>query len=294
MELRHLRYFLAVAETSNFSRAAEQLNMAQPPLSQQIQALEKELGVKLFNRGLRPLQLTHAGQAFLPEVYAVMAQVDRASRIAQQASRGEVGQLAIGFNSAAMQTVLPAILKAFRKQFPLVHLKLWELDSQLQLEQLSNGQIDCGFLHSQQPEKFHYHVLFKESLVVALPDYHPLAEQQRLKLSALSEETFILPPPKMGHRFYYQVLKLCKAHGFTPRIIQEARFLQTVLGLVVSGMGIALVPASMRQLKRAGVVYRDLKDTFEIETLLAWQQDNPAPVLNHFLNIAITVSSAAT
>ncbi|WP_322745088.1 LysR family transcriptional regulator, partial [Leptolyngbya ectocarpi] len=112
-----------MAETLNFSRAAEQLNMAQPPLSQQIQALEKELGVKLFDRNLRPLQLTHAGQIFLPEVCAVMAQVDRACRMAQQASRGEVGQLAIGFNSAAMQTVLPVILKDFRKEFPQINLK---------------------------------------------------------------------------------------------------------------------------------------------------------------------------
>lgn len=292
MELRHLRYFLAVAETLNFSRAAEQLNMAQPPLSQQIQALEKELGVKLFNRNLRPLQLTHAGQAFLPEVYEIMTQVDRASRIAQQASRGEVGQLAIGFNSAAMQTVLPATLKAFREQFPLVTLKLWELDSQLQLEQLDNGQIDCGFLHTQQREKVHYHVLFKEPLVVALPDSHTLANQKVIELNALIDEIFILPPPKMGHSFYYQVVKLCEASGFVPKVIQEARFLQTVLGLVVSSMGIALVPASMQNLKRTGVVYRDVHPTFKVETLLAWKQQSPSPVLNHFLKTAITVDSA--
>lgn len=294
MELRHLRYFLAVAETLNFSRAAEQLNIAQPPLSQQIQALEKELGVKLFNRNLRPLQLTHAGQAFLPEVYAVMTQVDQACRLAQQASRGEVGQLAIGFNSAAMQTVLPAILKDFKRKFPQVHIKLHELDSQLQLEQLRNGQIDCGFLHSQPPEKLHSQVLLKESLIVALPDDHRLAAQPMLELRTLSEETFILPPPKMGRRFYSQVLSLCEAHGFTPKIIQEARFLQTVLGLVLSGIGIALVPASIQQLQRTGVAYRDLQDTFEMETLLVWQQEHPAPALNHFLECAITANSSKT
>ena len=288
MELRHLRYFLAVAETLNFSRAAKRLNMAQPPLSQQIQALEKELGVKLFNRDQRPLQLTHAGQAFLPEVHAVMTQVELASRIAQQASRGDVGQLAIGFNSAAMQTVLPGILKAFRQQFPLVTLNLLELDSQLQLEQLGNGQIDCGFLHSQQREKFHYHVLFKEPLVAALPADHPLAEQAILGLNTLVDETFILPPPRMGQSFYYQILTLCETHGFTPKVIQEARFLQTVLGLVVSGMGIALVPASMQQLQRTGVIYRALENTFELETLLAWKKESPSPVLNHFLDTALT------
>ncbi len=287
MELRHLRYFLAVAETLNFSRAATQLNMAQPPLSQQIQALEKELGVKLFDRKQRPLQLTPAGQAFLPEVYAVMTQVDRASRIAQQASRGEVGQLAIGFNSAAMQTVLPSILKTFRAKFPLVQLKLCELDSQLQLEQLATGQIDCGFLHAQQRETFYYHVLCQEPLMVALPADHPLINQSTLNLNALLDETFILPPPKMGQSFYHQVLKLCERHGFTPKVIQEARFLQTVLGLVVGGLGIALVPASIRNLQRTGVVYRELQPTFEIETLLAWQQATPAPVLSHFLKVAM-------
>ncbi|ESA35990.1 family transcriptional regulator [Leptolyngbya sp. Heron Island J] len=287
MELRHLRYFLAVAETLNFSRAAVQLNMAQPPLSQQIRALEKELGVKLFNRQQRPLQLTPAGQAFLPEAHGVLTQVERASRIAQQANRGEVGQLVIGFNSAAMQTVLPAILKAFSRQFPLVKLQLCELDSQLQLEQLANGQIDCGFLHSQQREMFHYHVLCKEPLVVALPDSHRLVGQSVLSLEALLDETFILPPPKLGQSFYYQVLKLCEGHGFIPKVIQEARFLQTVLGLVVAGMGIALVPASIKNLQRRGVVYRELQPTFEIETLLAWPSTPPGPVLSHFLKTAI-------
>lgn len=287
MELRHLRYFLAVARTLNFSRAAEQLNMAQPPLSQQIQALEKELGVRLFDRNKRPLQLTHAGQAFLPEVNGVMTQVERARYIAQQASRGEVGQLTIGFNSAAMQTALPELLKAFRQQFPLVNIRLCELDSQLQLEQLSNGQLDCGFLHLQQREQFNYHVLLKEPLVVALPSYHPLAEQQVLDLNVLVDETFILPPPTMGQSFYYQVLSLCETHGFTPNVIQEARLLQTVLGLVVSGMGIALVPESIKKLQRAGVVYRTLKNTFEIETLLAWRQESLSPVLERFLNVAL-------
>ncbi|EKU99249.1 transcriptional regulator [Leptolyngbya sp. PCC 7375] len=290
MELRHLKYFLAVAKTLNFSRAAEQLNMAQPPLSQQIQALEKELGVRLFDRNKRPLQLTHAGQAFLPEVNGVMAQVKRASYIAQQASRGEVGQLVIGFNSAAMQTALPELLKAFRKQFPLVNIKLYELDSQLQLEQLSNGQLDCGFLHLQQREQFNYHILLKEPLVVALPGYHPLAEQQILDLNLLVDETFILPPPTMGQSFYHQVLSLCETHGFTPKVIQEARLLQTVLGLVVSGMGIALVPESIKKLQRTGVVYRTLKHTFEIETLLAWRQESLSPVLERFLNVALNDS----
>ena len=285
MELRHLRYFLAVAETLNFSRAATRLNMAQPPLSQQIQALEKELGVKLFDRQQRPLQLTPAGHAFLPEAHAVLTQVERASRIAQQASRGEVGQLVIGFNSAAMQTVLPAILKAFSGRFPMVQLKLRELDSQLQLEQLANGQIDCGFLHSQQREMLNYHVLWKEPLVVALPDGHPLVGQSVLSLEALLNETFILPPPKLGQSFYYQVLQLCEDHGFTPKVIQEARFLQTVLGLVVAGLGIALVPASIQKLQRTGVVYRELQPTFELETLLVWRQ--ATPVLSHFLEIAM-------
>ena len=289
MELRHLRYFLAVADTLNFSRAAARLNMAQPPLSQQIQVLEKELGVTLFERSRRPLQLTYAGKAFLPEVQAVMAQVDRASRIAQQANRGEVGQLAIGFNSAAMQTVLPTILKTFREQFPLVNLTLCELDSQLQLKQLSDNQIDCGFLHSQQREHLHYQVLLKESLVVALPEDHPLIDQQIIDLKQLANESFILPPPTMGQSFYHQVINLCETHGFTPNIIQEARLLQTVLGLVVSGMGIALVPVSMQNLQRTGVVYRNLHHTFELETLLVWKQDSPSPVLEHFLNVALSL-----
>jgi DNA-binding transcriptional LysR family regulator len=287
MELRHLRYFITVAEELNFSRAAERLHMAQPPLSQQIRTLEVELGVQLFERGKRPLQLTHAGQAFLKEARLVLAQVEQAAHIAQQASRGEIGRLAIGFNSSVIQSVLPQVLHQFRSQFPKIELSLSELDSQIQIQQLHTSQIDCGFLHVQQQNEdgLDFFSVLKEPLVVALSSNHPLSACECISLKSLAQEPFILPPAHVGQRFYHQIINLCQDNGFTPTVIQEAKWLQTVLGLVVAEIGIALVPASTRTLQRAGVVYRAVDAVFEMETVVAWQQDNMSPMLQEFLKV---------
>lgn len=287
MELRHLRYFIAVAEELNFSRAAERLHMAQPPLSQQIRALETELGVQLFERDKRPLQLTHAGQAFFQEAQLVLAQVEQAARRAQQASRGEVGRLAIGFNSTVTQSVLPNFLNSFQTQFPQVRLNLYELDSQTQIQQLNDRIIDCGFLHSQIQDyrDLSFLPVFREPLIAAIPQNHFLLMHEEIPLSALSQESFILPPSHMGQGFYYQVLNLCQDNGFIPNVVQQARWLQTALGLVAGGLGIALVPASMQNLQRVGVCYREVQPTFEIETIAVWRSQNASPVLQEFLNV---------
>ncbi|MEP0915148.1 LysR substrate-binding domain-containing protein [Leptolyngbya sp. GB1-A1] len=285
MELRHLRYFVMVAEELNFSRAAERLHMAQPPLSQQIRALEIELGVQLFERDKRPLQLTHAGQAFLKQVQLVLTQVEQATQIAQQANRGETGHLAIGVNSTVTQSVLPNILNIFQTRFPQVELILCELDSQAQIQQLKDCTIDCGFLNSpiQNNPDLNSLSILKEPLIVAIHQEHPLLSHQRIPLKALSQEPFILPPSYIGQGLYHQVLNLCQENGFMPTVVQQARWLQTVLSLVAGRIGVALVPASMQNLQRAGVIYKDIQPTFEIETVAVWRPRNPSPVLHKFI-----------
>lgn len=285
MELRHLRYFITVAEELNFSRAAERLHMAQPPLSQQIRALELELNVQLFERNKRPLQLTHAGQAFLKQAQLVLTQVEQATLIAQQANRGEVGHLAIGFNSTVTQSVLPDILNVFQTRFPQVQLSLCELDSQTQIQQLDDRTIDCGFLNAPIPSNgdLNFLSVLKEPLIVAIHQAHPLRSHRKIPLRALSQEPFILPPSHLGQGFYHQVLNLCQDNGFIPTVVQQARWLQTALGLVAGKIGVALVPASMQNLQRVGVVYKEIQPTFEIETLAVWRSHNPSPVLRQFI-----------
>jgi DNA-binding transcriptional LysR family regulator len=274
-----------VAQELNFSRAAERLHMAQPPLSQQIRALEIELGVQLFERDKRPLQLTHAGQAFFKQAQLVLTQVEQATQIAQQANRGEVGHLAIGVNSTVTQSVLPSILNIFQTRFPQVELLLYELDSQTQIQQLRDYTIDCGFLNSpiQSNSDLNSLSILKEPLIVAIHQEHPLLSHSRVPLKALSQEPFILPPPHIGQGFYHQVLNLCEENGFMPTVVQQARWLQTVLSLVAGKTGIALVPASMQNLQRTGVVYKDIQPTLEIETLAVWRAHNPSPVLRQFI-----------
>ncbi|MGP1383479.1 MAG: LysR substrate-binding domain-containing protein [Thainema sp.] len=285
MELRHLRYFVTVAEELNFSRAAERLHMAQPPLSQQIRALETELGVQLLERDKRPLQLTHAGQAFLKQAQLVLAQVEQATLMAQQANRGEVGHLAIGFNSTVTQSVLPTILNAFQTRFPQVQLSLCELDSQTQIQRLSDRTIDCSFLNAPIPSNgdLSFFSVLKEPLIVAIHQEHPLRSHPKIPLKVLSQEPFILPPSHLVQGFYHQVLNLCQDNGFIPTVVQQARWLQTALGLVAGKIGVALVPASMQNLQRTGVVYKDIQPTFEIETLAVWRSQNPSPVLREFI-----------
>ncbi len=264
--------------------------MAQPPLSQQIRDLETELAVSLFDRSKRPLQLTAAGEAFLPAVRQVLTQVDQAVQVAQRANRGETGRLVVGFNGSAAQSVLPGILQTFRDRFPHVDLILRELDSHNQHQHLHRGQIDCGFLHAQDPADpaLQYVSVLQEPLVIALSQTHPLSEYPHIPLQSLAEESLILPPSHMGQGFYGQVMTLCQQAGFTPKAIQEARWIQTVLSLVAGGMGVALAPASMQMLQHPRVIYRALTDTtFHIEMGLAWRRDNPSPVLHEFVNVVL-------
>ncbi|NDJ19893.1 LysR substrate-binding domain-containing protein [Myxacorys almedinensis] len=288
MELRHLHYFIAVAEELHFSRAAERLHISQPPLSQQIRDLEEELGVKLFERTKRHVHLTEAGKVFLERSYLVLAQLEQAIAATQQIGRGEVGRLAIGFVSSAMYTVLPEILRGFRAQFPAVELQLHELTTVQQIQALYDKQVDVGIVRSAISEPgLSVECFLPESVVLALPETHPLSAQTQVSLSTLADELFILFPAKLGPVFYEQIINLCQQAGFRPKVAQEAVQMETIIGLVAAGLGIAIVPASLQNFHRSGVIYRPLQEQISDTGLyLAWRQHDSSPVTSAFLSLA--------
>ncbi|MBW4422624.1 MAG: LysR family transcriptional regulator [Myxacorys californica WJT36-NPBG1] len=288
MELRHLHYFIAVAEELHFSRAAERLGISQPPLSQQIRSLEDELGVKLFERTKRHVQLTEAGKVFLERSYLVLAQLEQAIEVTQRIGRGEVGRLAIGFVDSATYTLLPDILRVFREQFPAIELRLHELTTAQQIHALHQNQIDVGVVRSAITEPgLSTKCVLQESLVLALPQTHLLSAQVKVSVSTLADESFILFPAKLGPVFYEQIIQICQQAGFRPKVAQEAVQMQTIIGLVAAGLGIAFVPASLQNFHRSGVIYRPLQEqTPQTGLYLAWRQHDSSPVIRAFLGLA--------
>jgi len=288
IELRHLHYFIAVAEELHFSRAAQRLCISQPPLSQQIRGLEDELGVKLFERTKRQVHLTEAGKVFLDRSYQVLAQLEQAIAVTQRIGRGEVGRLAIGFVGSATYTVLPNILSVFREQFPAVELRLHELTTAEQIQALHHKQVDIGIVRSVIIEpSLSTECVLQESIILALPQTHPLSAQTKVSLSTLADESFILFPAKMGPIFYEQIINICQQAGFRPKVAQEAVQMQTIVGLVAAGLGIAFVPACLQNFPRSGVIYRPLQEqTPKTGLYLAWRQHDSSPVIRAFLGLA--------
>ncbi|BAU09596.1 LysR family transcriptional regulator [Leptolyngbya sp. NIES-3755] len=288
MELRHLRYFVAVAEELHFNRAAERLHIAQPPLSQQIKHLETELGVELFHRRTkRQVQLTEAGQVLLQAAYRILAQLDQAVYDTQQVGKGETGTLSIGFTSSVVYDVLPAILYQFRQRFPRVDLVLQELTTTQQEDALYNHRIEVGFCHPPlKDNRLQLEYILQESLVVALPETHPLADEATISLRSLANESFILFPRSLGPGLYDQIISFCEQADFRPKVMQEAIQMQTIIGLISAEMGIALVPASLQNLQRVGVVYKPLQPaTPQVETAMVWRSEATSSVLREFLKV---------
>jgi len=261
VELRQLRYFVVIADEGNFSRAAERLRISQPPLSTQIKSLEEELGVPLFNRSNRGVSLTAAGAVFAEEARAVLARLEHARNKALQTDRGDVGLLSIGFVSIADYSILPPTLKSFRTRFPLVEVELHELTTDAQVRELRAGRLDLGIgLAPVDEPDLEFEAVLHEELLLAVPTTHRAAKTAgALDLRTLAKENFIIPPRELAPGLYDLILSHCRSFGFTPRITQHARQMQTVIGLVSSGMGIALVPSSLRNLRRTGVQYRQLR-----------------------------------
>jgi DNA-binding transcriptional LysR family regulator len=291
MELRHLRYFVAVAENLHFGRAAEQLHISQPPLTRQIQQLEEDLGVTLFTRNNRRVALTSVGAQFLAEAKPLLAQFDTLKVHIGDTAAGRTGKLAIGFISVADYHVLPTLLREFQSRFPSVTLNLREATTDLQLDALRTGEIDIGIVLAPLTDPIlHFQPLFKEELVAVLPAMKHDERAPRLAKSiavgALAEQPFVMFPRHSAPGLYDAILETCALAGFAPRVAQEAIQMQTIISLVSVGMGVALVPASLTNLGRAGVTYRPLKEKSPLVTTgLAWKNNNTSPTLSAFLDL---------
>lgn len=289
MELRHLRYFVAVAEELHFGRAAEQLYIAQSALSQQIRALEEELGVQLFDRTKRWVRLTQAGQAFLEDVREILQHVDRAVIRSQRVARGEVGQLRIGFTILALHSVLPQILKTFRDRFPKVQLILSEMATQNQVEALRSNQLDLGFLHPPIDEiALKLYALKVEPMIVVLPKSYPLAKHKQLDMRSLNEFPLIIHPRHEGADLYDRILQLYQSVNRQPEIVQEVTTSPARIGLVAAGLGITFVPKIFSNFNYEGVIYRELQETApELVYAVAWRQEQRSAVLQAFLEVIV-------
>ncbi|PLT35437.1 LysR substrate-binding domain-containing protein [Bacillus sp. V5-8f] len=287
MELRYLKYFIAVAEELHFGKAAKRLHMAQPPLSIQIKNLEKELGVPLFNRNKRNVELTIAGTLFLEEARKLLLQLEHAQNIARWAHRGETGKLVMAFIGSSNYDIIP-IMKGYRKRFPKVEITLLQMYTPVQLEELEKGTIDIGIMRPPSTNtSLNCETIRRERWVAALPEGHPLLDLgEPLPLIFLKEMPIILYPRNLvGPRFYDAIMKLCYDAGFSPNIVYEAPEMQTAIALAASEIGIALVPYSTQFLYSKGVEYRMLDDpTPSAETIVAWRKKETSPLVYSFLN----------
>jgi DNA-binding transcriptional LysR family regulator len=292
MELRHLRYFVAVAEERHFGRAAKRLRIAQPPLSRQIQALENELGFTLLQRSRRSVELTPAGAVLLERARVLFTDVDRAIQEARRAHTGETGRISIAYLSSLAYSGLTQLLRAFRERLPRVEVTLRELSPAAQLDALKDGVLDVGFVRGPiEDPSIAWECVRRERLLVALPSDHPLAAKKRILLSALAGEPFVTFPRSRAAAFFDSIMAMCHDAGFSPRIVQQAPQLD-IVSLVAAGYGIAIMPESIREVHRPGLELRPIIGSPSIDLLAAWRMSNTSPVLRTFLEIMRRVSQA--
>ena len=265
MKLRQLQFFIAVAEELSFSRAAIKLHVAQPSLSTQIKALEEEVGARLFERDKRHVSLTPAGRRFQQRAVSVLTMADSAKSEARSTARGQLGMIALGYTALSMfSTALPHAIRQFRRREPNVVMTLRELPSLEQLHELGERTLDVGVLRKVDvaaPKGITIVEWYRTPLVAAIPRDHPRAASDLLSLNDLKSESFIMYPRGAGTGIYWQVIDLCTAAGFRPRVVREVIESSTIIGLVAAGVGIAIVPADMNCIQFSGVVYRRITDT---------------------------------
>lgn len=286
MELRHLRYFLAVAEERHFRRAAERLGMAQPPLSSQIHDLEDEMGVRLFRRGPKGADLTEAGAAFLAAVPAIFDALERAVRLARRGGQGEVGQLRVGYtSSASFNQIVPRSLRAFRRAFPEVELTLEELNSPQLLDQLGRQRLDAAFIRpgKEMPPGLRIAMLDAEPMMVVVPSGHRLAGLDAVKLAALKGEPFILFSRALGPGLHDEVMDACRRAGFEPGVAQVAPQITSIANLVAVELGVSLVPAQVANIHVPGVTFLPITGDAPLARLaLATRPDDRSVVTRNF------------
>ncbi|WLB51980.1 LysR family transcriptional regulator [Bradyrhizobium japonicum] len=288
MELRHIRYFLAVAEERNFTRAAARVGIGQPPLSQQIRDLEAEVGAQLFRRIPQGAELTEAGRAFLETVQVIPLQAERSIRAAQRAARGQIGSLRVGFtNSAPFNPIVTSAIRSFRRAYPDVDLTLEEASTSRLVANLREGELDAVFLRPDEGEDdLQFRRLSSEPMIVALPASHPVAKSTEVDLIRLRADPLILTP--RGSAWFDTVIAACRRAGFEPTLGQSAPQISSVVSLVAAELGFSLVPASMRQLHVTGVTYRAVKGEAPIARLaLAFRRGETSKIVRNFIAQAV-------
>lgn len=291
MELRHVRYFLALAEERNFTRAAARVGIAQPPFSSQIKDLEQEIGTPLFHRIPQGAELTSAGAAFLAVVQVMPELAEQAAYAAKRAARGEVGALNIGFTaSSAFNAVVPRAIRAFRRAYPDVQVSLEEANTTRLVGGLDEGTLDAVFLrpNAAVADRFQLRTLSEEPLVIALPDTHPAAANPVVALKDIATDPLLLFPRTVGPTLHDTIVGAFRNMGYEPNIGQSAPQIASVINLVASAFGVALVPACMSQLAVEGVAYRQIAGEAPVARIaLATRRGDTASVVRNFLASAV-------
>lgn len=288
MQIRQLEYFIAVAEELHFGRAAIRLNMTQPPLSLQIQKLEDFLEVKLFNRSKHHVELTEVGKIFLVEAKKILNEIENSINIVKKASKGDVGELKIGYTSHSVYKILPNILQIYYKKFPLVDVKLQQLSTNEQTQALLNNKIQIGLLSPpvNNPDII-LETIHREPLIIALPSNHPLAlDTSPVSVKDLENNPFIITSRDKGTGFYDLIINIFREVDLKPNIIQEVNELHTAISLVSTGLGITIVPLSLEQHKKKNVIYKPLKDIdINLSTCIAWNNSKKNSLIENFLEV---------
>jgi DNA-binding transcriptional LysR family regulator len=289
MELRHLRYFLAVAENLNFSEASRRLHVAQPAISQTILDLEEELGLKLLMRTRRSVQLTAAGNAFMREAMEIVRRSEGAKTVAQRADKGEVGFLNIGFMPCAIAPILPSLIAEYSRRFPNVEIVLHEMTLAQQFKALREKLINIGFMRSvplQRVKEFNSECLYDDRLEIALPITHRLAKRKVVELKSVAGERFVQFHRLGEPALFDELISTCRRAGFSPNVISELELMSSVMLFVESGLGISFVPGCIRNLNHPEAVVRPIKPaSARIPLCAIWPKDPHAPVLESFLDV---------
>jgi DNA-binding transcriptional LysR family regulator len=287
MELRQLRYFVAVAEELHFRRAAERLHMSQPPLSHQIRLLEDELGCVLLERTRRRVELTPAGNALLRDARAALGDLDRAARNARRIHEGQTGLLRVSFAGSALLSLVPRVVHGLREQHPEIDIELRERSTSDQVRALAAGATDLGLAPLPVGDAdVDVEVLVRERTVAAVPAAHPLARARRLTLRLLAESPFVLFPREQAPGYHDLLMTAVTSAGTPPRVIQQAAETQTIIGLVAAGVGVSLVPASVQQLALDGVAYRPVSDAPDTELAALARRGERTGLIAAFLDAA--------
>ncbi|HYG33805.1 MAG TPA: LysR substrate-binding domain-containing protein [Clostridia bacterium] len=294
MELRHLRYFVAVAEALNFTKAAANLHLAQPSLTRQIHNLEEEIGVRLLNRSKSQVTLTEEGRSFLMDARRILALATESVLAVQRLSRGEEGQLNIAYLSNFDFELLPETLRIFRQAFPHVALNLFDMAPAEQLRALEARKIDLGFVGLRPPLSaggLHSEAIAQHRTVVALPAKHPLAGKRQVKLAELESMFFVGMSERTHPGFREWLNGTCQPAGFTPRVLQDADLEPTLMTLVAQGLGVTLVREHVRKLPHPGVAFRPLSPPVRSDYCIAWNRNNDSRALQQYIEIVKSLTA---